>query len=311
MTIAIITADPGATARKYADILNAALPDLDVVVWPDIPDPAAVLYALVWQPEPGALSGFPNLKGIFNLGAGVDAILREEGLPEGVPLMRLADAGMADQMVEYALYGILHFHRDMDVYRRRQPTADWRAEPYKAPAQTRVGVLGLGALGAQVAQAAASFGFATAGWSRSPKLIRNVESFAGTERLDAFLARTDVLVNLLPLTPETHGLLNARTLGLLPRGAGVINLARGAQVVDADLLAALDSGQVRGALLDVFEPEPLPAEHPFWTHPSVIVTPHVAAQTIPDEACKQIVNNIKRLEDGRPPLNVVDRTAGY
>lgn len=311
MSIAILTAEPDAVADRYRAILAAALPDLDIHLWPDLPAPEAVTYALVWQPPEGALGRFPNLKAIFNLGAGVDAILRDPSVPADVPLVRLADAGMASQMVEYALYGVLHVHRDMDVYRRHQAEGRWEPQPYKAPADTRVGILGLGALGAQVAEALAVFGFSVAGWSRTPKLVRSVTGFHGLDRLDAFLARTDVLVNLLPLTAETRGLLNAERLARLPAGASLINCARGAHVVEADLVAALDSGHVRHALLDVFDPEPLPADSPLWRHPSVQMTPHVAAQTIPMEACKQIVNNIKRLEQGRPPHNTVDRQTGY
>lgn len=311
MSIAIVTTETGEVLDTYRAILSDALPDLDVWTWPDVPDPAAVRYALVWQPEPGVLGKFPNLAGIFNLGAGVDAILRDTTVPEGVPLMRLADAGMGDQMVEYCLYGVLHFHRDVDLYRRDQLDGAWNPRPFVAPSDRRVGVLGLGALGAQVADACAAFGFDTAGWSRSPKVMRKVHAFAGADRFDAFLARTDILVNLLPLTEATRGILNAKTLRTLPRGACVINAARGSHVVEADLLAALDDGHIRGCLLDAFEPEPLAADHPFRRHPGVTVTPHIAAQTLPREACHQIVNNIKRLEDGRAPLNVVDRTSGY
>lgn len=213
--------------------------------------------------------------------------------------MRLADAGMGDQMVEYCLYGVLHFHRDMDHYRRDQAEGGWTPRPFVAASQRRVGVLGLGTLGAQVADAASAFGFDTAGWSRSPKVLRKVRTFSGIDQFDAFLARTDILVNLLPLTNETRGILNAETLRKLPRGACLINAARGAHVVESDLLNALDKGHIRGCLLDAFDPEPLPADHPFRRHPGVMVTPHVAAQTIPREACYQIVNNIKRLEDGR------------
>lgn len=216
MSIVIITAEPDEVVDAYRAILSDALPDLDVWVWPDVPDVAAVRYALVWQPEPGVLMKFPRLAGIFNLGAGVDAILRDDTLPQDVPLMRLADAGMGDQMVEYCLYGVLHFHRSFDHYRRDQSEGVWTPRPYVAPEDRRVGVLGLGALGAQVAEACAAFGFNTAGWSRSPKIMGKVKTFAGADQLDAFLARTDILVNLLPLTESTRGILNTETLAALP-----------------------------------------------------------------------------------------------
>lgn len=311
MSIAIVSSEPPEAVADYRRIMQSALPDLDVHVWPDVPAPEEVLYALVWQPPPGVLGGFPKLRGIFNLGAGVDAILRDPTVPAHVPLMRLADAGMAPQMVEYCLYGVLHFHRDMDLYRRDQGAGVWQPRPFVAAADRRVGVLGLGALGAQVAQGIAGMGFKVMGWSRSAKEVEGVNTVAGGAILPRFLGRTEILVNLLPLTAETRGILNAETLAALPPGACIVNAARGAHVVEADLLAALDSGHIRGALLDAFDEEPLPADHPFRSHPGIAVTPHVAAQTIPFEACKQIVANVKRLEDGRPPHNVVDRGSGY
>jgi glyoxylate/hydroxypyruvate reductase A len=312
MTIAIIASpDSIGGLDAYRTILAEALPDLDIRVWPDVGDPADIRYAVVWQPEPGVLGQFPNLAGIFNLGAGVDGLMRDTTLPANVPVMRLADAGMGDQMVEYCLYGVLHFHRDMDLYRRDQAQGIWAPRPFVATGHRRVGVLGLGTLGGQVADAAAAFGFDTAGWSRSPKVLRQIRCFSGADQFDAFLARTDILVNLLPLTDATRGILNADTFAKMPRGACLVNAARGAHVVEADLLRALDDGHIRGCLLDAFDPEPLPADHPFRRHPGVIVTPHVAAQTVPHDACQQIVNNIKRLEDGRAPYNVVDRSTGY
>ncbi|GAA0580542.1 glyoxylate/hydroxypyruvate reductase A [Caenispirillum bisanense] len=311
MSIVILTQEGPEAAADYATILAAALPDLDVHVWPETGPRDQVLYAVVWQPPPGELGRFPNLRGIFNLGAGVDAILRDPTLPAEVPLMRLADAGMGPQMVEYCLYGVLHFHRAMDLYRRDQTAGAWTPRPFKSAADRRVGVLGLGALGSAVAQGIAGLGFKVMGWSRSPRQVEGVSTVAGRDILPRFLGRTEILVNLLPLTPETRGLINADTLAALPAGACLVNAARGAHIVEADLLAALDSGHIRGALLDAFEHEPLPADHPYRHHPAVTVTPHIAAQTIPMEACKQIVANIKRLEDGRPPLNLVDRATGY
>lgn len=311
MTIAVITSESPEAVVEYTRIMQSALPDMDVRVWPDIGPADEVLYALVWQPPPGVLGSYPNLRGIFNLGAGVDAILRDPSVPAGVPLMRLADAGMAPQMVEYCLYGVLHFHRDMDLYRRDQTAGAWQPRPFLAAGDRRVGVLGMGALGAQVAQGIADLGFKVMGWSRTPKQVEGVTTVTGRDILPRFLGRSDILVNLLPLTGETRGLLNSGTLAALPAGACIINAARGAHIVEADLLAALESGHIRGALLDAFEEEPLPPNHPYRAHPGIMVTPHVAAQTIPFEACKQIVANIKRLEDGRPPLNVVDRGSGY
>lgn len=311
MSIVVVTAEGAETAAEYARLMAAALPDTDVHVWPETGPVEDVAYALVWQPPAGVLGGFPNLRGIFNLGAGVDAILRDPTVPADVPLMRLADAGMGPQMVEYCLYGVLHFHRAMDLYRRDQTAGAWEPRPFVAAEDRRVGVLGMGALGTQVAQAIAGFGFKVMGWSRSAKQVEGVTTVAGRDILPRFLGRTEILVNLLPLTDETRGILNADTLAALPAGACIVNAARGAHIVEADLLAALDGGRIRGALLDAFDTEPLPTEHPFRRHPGITITPHVAAQTIPLEACRQIVANIKLLEAGRPPQNRVDRGSGY
>lgn len=296
--------------EPWREAIGAALPRLPFHVWPEIGDPAAVRYTLVWKPPPGWHGRFPNLKAILSLGAGVDAILADPDLPAGIPVLRLVDAGLSRQMAEYAAYGVLHFHRRMHEYASLQREVRWEPLPPMATEECVVGVMGLGTLGGEAARLIASLGYPVLGWSRTPKRLPRITCYSSDD-LDRFLARTRVLVNFLPLTPATQGLLNARLFSRLPRGAFLVNLARGGHVVDADLVAALDSGQLGGALLDVFNDEPLPADHRYWKHPRVIVTPHIAAVTLASEAAAQVIANLQRLERGEEPLGIVDRTAGY
>jgi glyoxylate/hydroxypyruvate reductase A len=280
-------------------------------VWPDIGPRDEIRYALVWRQPPGSLARLPNLKAILVLGAGVDSVLSDPELPIDVPVVRLVDAGLPGPMAEYALYAVLHFQRRMADYFGQQRDAIWRPREEFLARQWPVGVMGLGVIGATVARRIRAQGFPVAGWSRSGKSIEGVEVFSATAGLDPFLARSRVLVNVLPLTPHTRGILNARTLSKMPPGSYVVNIGRGAHVIDADLIAALDSGQLAGAMLDVFEQEPLPANNPFWRHPKIIVTPHVAAPTLASESEAQVIENIARLERGYPPIGLVDLARGY
>lgn len=279
--------------------------------WPDSGPTDAIRYALVWRQPAGVLARFPNLKAILVLGAGVDSVLRDAGLPAGVPVIRLVDAGLPGPMAEYALYAVLHFQRRMGAYFEQQRAAVWRPLDEMLARQWPVGVMGLGVIGTVVAQRIAAQGYPVAGWSRSGRAVEGVEVFTGLTGLQAFLARSQVLVNVLPLTPATHGILNAATFAAMPRGSYVVNIGRGGHLVDADLIDALNRGQLAGAMLDVFEPEPLPAEHAFWRHPQVIVTPHVAAPTLASQAQAQVIETIGRLERGESPRGLVDRDRGY
>jgi glyoxylate/hydroxypyruvate reductase A len=288
-----------------------AFPDMAFHIWPDTGPGDAIRYALVWRQPRGALARLPNLKAILVLGAGVDSVLSDPELPADVPVVRLVGAGLPGPMAEYALYAVLHFQRRMADYFGQQRAAIWQRHDELLARQWPVGVMGLGAIGAAVAQRIAAQGYPTAGWSRSGKSIEGVEGFVGVRGLDPFLARTRVLVNVLPLTPQTRGILSARNFASMPRGSYVVNIGRGGHVVDADLIGALDSGQLAGAMLDVFEEEPLPAAHPFWRHPKIVVTPHVAAPTLASESESQVIENIRRLERGEAPLGVVDRNKGY
>ena len=279
--------------------------------WPDTGPLDAIRYALAWRPPPGSLARLPNLKAILVLGAGVDSVLDDPGLPATVPVARLVDAGLGGPMAEYALYAVLHFQRRMSDYCEQQRAVVWQRRDELLARHWTVGVTGLGVIGATVAKRIAAQGYPVLGWSRSGQSVKGVKVFAGATGLELFLARTRVLVNVLPLTSQTRGILNSRTFAAMPRGSYVVNIGRGGHLVDADLITALDSGRLAGAMLDVFEQEPLPATHPFWRHPKIIVTPHVAAPTLASESESQVIENIRRMEGGQSPLGLVDRDKGY
>ena len=299
------------SAARWRAQLTRLTQELEVRVWPEIGDPAAIDYALVWRPEPGFLASLPNLKLILSLGAGVDHLLGDPRLPRHLPIVRLVDPHMTAAMSEYVVLQVLRLHRrDLD-YRIQQEAAVWRELDQQNAGDRSVGILGLGELGQDAAKKLKALGFEVAGWSRNLKHLAGIESYAGAAGLAALLRRSEILVCLLPLTAETEGILNTATLALLPRGAALVNAARGAHLVEEDLLAALASGQISAAVLDVFGEEPLPVDHPFWNHPRIVVTPHVAAFTNPATAAPTILDNIRRFEEGRPLLNRVDPARGY
>jgi glyoxylate/hydroxypyruvate reductase A len=299
------------SAARWRDQLERLAREIDIRVWPNIGDPAEIDYALVWRPEPGLLASLPNLKLILSLGAGVDHLLGDPQLPHHLPIVRLVDPHMTDAMSEYVVLQVLRLHRhDLD-YRAQQQEQVWRELDQENAADRRVGILGFGELGRDAAKKLKALGFDVAAWSRSEKTAAGVENYAGAGGLQHLLGRSEILVCLLPLTAETEGILNARTLALLPRGAAVVNAARGAHLIEDDLFAALASGHISAAVLDVFHDEPLPADHPFWHHPRVVVTPHVAAFTNPATAAAIILDNIRRFEEGRPLLNQIDPARGY
>jgi glyoxylate/hydroxypyruvate reductase A len=272
-------------------------------------DPNEVEVAIVAAAAGEVLGELPSLRLVQSLWMGVDGLLSEpSGLPAGVPIARMVDPGMTRAMPEAALAHVLHLHRAHDVYARQQRAREWRQRPLPAAAKRSVGVLGLGELGARTARVLAQHGFRVHGWSRTPK---HIDGVATQTDLEAVLAASEILVNLLPLTAETRGLLDARRLAALPAGACLVNLARGAHVVEADLLAVLDGGHLRHAVLDVFAEEPLPPEHPFWAHPAVTVLPHVAALSTLESCLPVAVENIRRLRAGEPLLHLVDREHSY
>ncbi len=296
--------------QPWRNAFAAAMPTMPFHVWPDVADASSVRYALVWNPPPGLLGKFPNLRAVLSLGAGVDGFLSDPTIPD-VPVVRLLDAGLAPQMAEYALYAVLYFHRGMPDYQAQQAKSEWQPLAPVSAGQWAAGVMGTGVIGGLIAKNLAALGYAVRGWSRSGKRIDGVETFAGDDQLDAFLSGSRVIINVLPLTDQTTGILGARTFRSLPRGSYVVNIGRGGHLVEDDLLAALDSGHIAGAMLDVFNEEPLPAAHPFWSHSKVVVTPHIAGVTIAAEAETQVIANVVRMERGAAPVGAVDRERGY
>jgi glyoxylate/hydroxypyruvate reductase A len=311
----LLFATTPAAAEEWMPMFARHFPDARQRVWVEGDDGPAE-FVLAWKPAKAALAARPGLRAIFNLGAGVDALLKHEAqtpgtLPQGVPLIKLDDAGMAAQMVEYVLYGVLRHFRRFDDYAFAQQRREWVDVPAYRREEFTVAVMGLGELGAHVARSVAALGFPTRGWSRSAKQVDGVTCYAGNDEFDAFLAGANVLVSLLPDTPHTRGLINRPLLERLAKGASVINVARGSQVVDADLLGAIADGQISGAILDVFHQEPLDPAHPFWQEPRITLTPHSAARTLPPEGAQQIADKMRALLAGRTVAGIIDPVRGY
>ena len=292
-------------------VLETGLGPIDFRTLDALGNTADIEVALAWKPDRGLIASFRNVKLIVSLGMGVDHLLADDRLPEGVPIVRIMDEGLVGQMSEYAIFWALRHHREIDKYAESQRARRWQPRDMVDTIHRRVGVMGLGTIGQDTARKFAALGFPTAGWSRTAKTLPGVETFHGSHGFARFLARSDILVDVLPLTRDTRGLLDARAFARLPKGAFFINMARGGHVVDGDLLAALDSGHLSGATLDVFNQEPLPADHAYWAHPKVHVTPHVAGATNPRTASPGIIENIKRLRAGQPLIHRVDPKTGY
>jgi glyoxylate/hydroxypyruvate reductase A len=308
--IAYVSRDTDGVA--WRKMLEAGLGPIDYrTITGGLGDTDEIEVALAWKPKPGLLASFRNMRMIVSLGMGVDHLLADDKLPEGVPITRIMDDGLVGQMSEYAIYWALRHHRDIDKYSASQRARTWKPEDFVDTIHRRIGVMGLGTIGQDTARKFAMLGFPTAGWSRTAKTIAGIETFHGADGFRNFLACTDILVDVLPLTRDTRGLLDAGAFAALPRGAYFINMARGGHVVDADLLAALDSGHLSGAALDVFNTEPLPSNHPYWTHRRVHVTPHIAGATNPRTASPGVIENIKRLRAGQPLINTDDPKTGY
>ena len=295
-------------AAPWLEGLRAALPQASVDEWR--PGAPQADHAVVWTPPQRFFDEQPRLKGIFNIGAGVDALLKLKAPPQAL-IVRIDDGGMAVQMAEFVCHAVIRHFRELDGYEAEMKQGRWSFHRPRERTDFPVGVMGLGVLGERVAQAVRHFEFPVLGWSRTPKALPGVRCFAGPAGFDDFLAATRILVCLLPLTPETRDVMNARNLSRLLPGGYVINVARGAHLVDEDLIALLDSGQLAGAALDVFRTEPLPAEHPFWRHPRIALTPHTSARTLRAESIAQIAGKILALERGEPITGVVDAQRGY
>ena len=298
----------GTKASPWVEILRAALPQHQVEEWQ--PGAAPADHAVVWSPPQQFFDEQPGLKGVFNLGAGVDALMKLN-LPARAMVVRIDDGGMAVQMAEFVCHALIRHFRELDAYEGDIAQGKWSYRKPRSRSDFTVGIMGLGVLGQRVAQAVQHFGFPVLGWSRTPRELPGVRCFSGPAQFDDFLSATRVLVCLLPLTPETEGIMNAKTLGRLQPGGYVINVARGGHLVEEDLLALIASGHLSGATLDVFRTEPLPPGHPFRNHPHITVTPHTSARTLREETVAQIAAKLAAVERGEPIAGVVDRKRGY
>ena len=298
----------GLAPEPWVQGLQQALPQADVSAWR--PGAPQADHAIVWAPPQQFIDEQARLQTLFNIGAGVDALLQLQ-LPPQLQVVRLDDAGMSVQMAEYVCHAVIRHFRELDAYEADTQAGRWSFRKPRLRADFPVGVMGLGVLGQRVAQALQVFEFPVNGYSRSPKDLPGIRCFSGPNGLADFLAATRVLVNLMPLTPETENMLNTRTLSLLQPGGYVINVARGKHLVEQDLLDLIDQGHLVGAMLDVFRTEPLPAEHAFWQHPKITLTPHTSARTLRDQSLAQIVGKIQALQRGDPINGIVDHHRGY
>ena len=312
MTTFLDKSDP-VRGRVWAEVFAAQAPGIDFRIWPDIGEPEQVRFLAAWEPPADIAARFPKLELLFSSGAGVDQF-DMGALPPDLPVVRMVEPGIVRGMVEYVVHAVLDLHRDMPAYRRQQQDSVWKPLPVQMAGERRVGVLGLGSLGQAVLSQLAGFGFHCAGWSRSRHTVDGVACFAGADELAGFLGRSDILVCLLPLTDQTRGFLCAELFAQLPAGACLVQVGRGPQLVEADLLAALASGRLAEAVLDVSDPEPLPAGHPFWAHPRIRLTPHIASMTQPRSAAEAVIANLARWQRGEGMVGmvgVVDRGRGY
>ena len=285
-------------------------PDIQLHLWPESGNPHEIEMLIAWQPPERLMETWPNLKALLSVGAGADQF-DLAAMPPDLPVVRMIEPGLTQGMVEYVTFAVLGIHRDMPRYLQQQRAAQWQAHSVRPAATRRVGVMGLGELGQAALRQLVSLGFDCAGWSRTPRQLDGVQCFHGAAQMGAFLARSDILVCLLPLTAETRGLLNRDLFAQLPPGAALVQAGRGAQLNSQDLLAALDGGQLAAAVIDVTDPEPLPPSHPFWRHPAIWLTPHIASQTQNESAVAALLENLRRYQRGEPMVGLIDRARGY
>jgi len=307
----IVFYSPEENIQPWLDELGKALPHAHVWAWSAESAARQADYAVLWAPPADLFASQKHLKAVFNIGAGVDRVMSMPNLPAGVPVVRLNDAGMAVQMAEYVCHALIRHTRRFDVYDAHGRASVWAREPAIDRQAFPVGIMGLGDIGARVAQAVAGFDYPTLGWSRNPKSLPGITCYGGKASLDEFLSRVRVLVCVLPLTPETEGILNATTLSKLKPDAYIINVARGRHLVESDLLQMLASGQLAGATLDVFGEEPLPPQHAYWQHPGITITPHISAITLLPESVSQIAEKIDALQRGESIDGVIEPGRGY
>jgi glyoxylate/hydroxypyruvate reductase A len=309
--MAILLAPIGGAEAEWRALLDKALPGQDIRFFPSLGDPAAIEVAAVARVPRGTLASLPNLKLICSLFAGQESLLGDPTLPKGVPIVRTGDPDGDQMMNENALLHVMRHHRGLPEYHLAQGRREWKRQRVLRTSERKVGVMGLGPIGLGVAKYLRDHGFDVAGWARSTKSVDRVASFAGAGQLAPFLGRSEIVVCLLPLTGETENILGRAAFAAMPKGAALVNLARGQHVVDEDLIAALDAGQLSAATLDVFREEPLPRESPLWAHPRVTVMPHVSRRHDPENIVPRIVEHVARLARGEPPQQLVSRSLGY
>lgn len=297
--------------QEWKRVLLNLNPNLDIRIWPDVGSPDEIDTVLVWRHPYGVLKQLPKLKLIASLAAGVDHVMTDPDLPIGISIVRLTDPYMANDIVQYVLAYLLNHIKRIDHWASYQQEKLWSRKPPFNYSDKTIGIMGLGFLGAKAAHALANIGLNVTGWSYSPKILAHIKTYAGKSEFSEFLNQTDILICMLPLTNETQDILNKTTFEQLPQGAYIMNIGRGEHLVEPDLLQALASGQLSGACLDVFRQEPLPADHPFWSHPNIRVTPHIASVTNPKTAAPQVLDNYERMQKGQPLINEIDSVKGY
>lgn len=308
--MAILYNSAEARGRKWQSLFAREMPDMPFRISPDIGDPTQIDYLVAWTPSADLIASLPNLKVLFSVGAGVDQ-LDLSAVPAAVDVVRMIDPGIVEGMTEYVTFATLTLHRHMLDYVTAQASGQWLPHDAVPARNRRVGVMGLGSLGQAALRQLGSFGFPLSGWSRSRADLPGVQCFAGQNELPQFLGQCDIVICLLPLTDETRDILCARTFAAMPQGASVINAGRGGHLVEDDLVAALDEGHLYGAVIDVLKTEPAAPDHPFWSHPRILLTPHTAAQTMAETAGPVLLENVRRHRAGEPMNGLVERNRGY
>ena len=312
MSILLASTDFWEDMEVWSSALQEAMPEMDVKVYPDEGDVNDIEYAVVWKHPRGILNQYPNLKAILSLGAGVDHVISDLELPEGLPIVRLVDKKLTHEMFLHSLHWVLHFHSDQYLYRIQQQRREWIQQSSVQSEDRTIGIMGLGNIGKSIGDSLVNLDFNVVGWGARPKnSLGEINYYYGQEQLADFLKQSDILINVLPLTENTKNILTKNELKLLPEGSFIINIGRGGIINESDLLSALDSGHITAAALDVFAQEPLPENNSLWTHPSVYVTPHIAGQSNPGSAAKTIAENIRLIETGEDPYPIYSLNSGY
>ena len=312
MSILLASTDFWEDMEVWSSALQEAMPEMDVKVYPDEGDIDDIEYAVVWKHPRGILNQYPNLKAILSLGAGVDHVISDPELPEGLPIVRLVDKKLTHEMFLHSLHWVLHFHSDQYLYRIQQQSREWIQQSSVQSEDRTIGIMGLGNIGKSIGDSLVNLDFNVVGWGARPKnSLGEINYYYGQEQLAVFLRQSDILINVLPLSENTKNILTKNELKLLPEGSFIINIGRGGIINESDLLSALDSGHITAAALDVFAQEPLPENNSLWTHPSVYVTPHIAGQSNPGSAAKTIAENIRLIETGEDPYPIYSLNSGY